>query len=214
MKTSELITALTAAGADRARPAPSLARIAPAAIGGVLLALVILNFWLGMQPLSAAIEARWFWMKALYCAGLAGAGLLILLPSVRPGAKVGVAGLVVLGLAIAGIGMMAGRALTSTPEALWPRLWLGDTWRVCPWRILALAAPIYALLLSAARARAPTRLAIAGAAAGLLAGGLAGLVYGLYCQEYAAPFVAAWYSLGIGVCAGLGALIATKALRW
>lgn len=214
MKTSDLIAALTAAGADPAPPTSSLARIAPAALGGMVVAFVILNLWLGMQPLGAAMGARWFWMKAIYCLTLALAGVLLLTPSSRPGGRLGLAGLMVMMAAIVGIGLMAGHQMMAAPPALHAKLWLGDTWRVCPWRILALAAPIYAALMIGLRRLAPTRLAIAGAAAGLLAGGLSGLTYGLYCQESAAPFVAAWYTLGVGACAALGAVIGARLLRW
>jgi hypothetical protein len=93
-------------------------------------------------------------------------------------------------------------------------VWLGDTWRLCPWRILALAAPIYLTVTFGLRRLAPTRLAQAGAAAGLMAGGLAGAVYGLYCQESTAPFVAVWYTAGFAASALVGALLGPRLLRW
>jgi hypothetical protein len=214
MKTSELIGALASAGGEPSPPRRPLARITPAAIAGVVLALAALSLWLGMQPLAAAIRADWFWMKAAYCLALAVSGLLILLPSLRPGGRISAVGLAALAMALAGIAVMAGQELVSAPAMLWPKLWLGDSWDLCPWRILLLAAPIYALLIVGARPLAPTRLGLAGAAAGLMAGGLAGAVYGFYCQEHTAPFVALWYSLGIGLSAALGALVGARLLRW
>jgi len=81
-------------------------------------------------------------------------------------------------------------------------------------RILIIAAPLYGAVLWVMRRTAPTRLATAGAAAGLFAGAVAAVIYGLYCQETAAAFVVAWYSLGIAACAALGALIGRYLLRW
>lgn len=214
MKTSELISALASAGGHPSPPKRSIGQIALMALAGVVVALVILRFWLGVQPLEAAMRAQWFWMKAGYCLILAVAGLLLLQPSLRPGARPGAAGFVVLAIAVAGICLMAANELSGASRALWPKLWLGDTWRQCPWRILAMATPIYGLLLLAARRFAPTRPGVAGAAAGLMAGGLAGAVYGFYCQEQAAPFVALWYSLGIGMSTALGAFSGARLLRW
>ena len=54
----------------------------------------------------------------------------------------------------------------------------------------------------------------AGAAAGLVSAGLATTLYGLHCPEYAAAFVALWYSLGIALSVGAGALIGKVAFRW
>jgi hypothetical protein len=55
---------------------------------------------------------------------------------------------------------------------------------------------------------------LAGAAAGLVAGASAATVYGFHCPETAAPFILVWYSLGIALAAGLGALAGPWVLRW
>jgi hypothetical protein len=109
---------------------------------------------------------------------------------------------------------MAGHETMRASPGAMPHLWLGDTWRVCPFRILALAAPIFAVVLWAMRRTAPTRPALAGAAAGLLAGAIGATVYGLYCEEASAAFVVAWYSLGIAACAAIGAAVGARLLRW
>jgi hypothetical protein len=66
----------------------------------------------------------------------------------------------------------------------------------------------------ALRQLAPTRLTLAGALAGLFAGGAGAFVYAFHCPETAAPFVALWYSAGILLTAGLGALLGPRLLRW
>ena len=153
-------------------------------------------------------------MKAGYSLAIALAGLLLLAPLARPGARPGVAGLVVAAVAVSLMAMMAAHASMRTPPNLTLALWLGDTWRMCSWRILGFAAPVFMALVVVMRQLAPTRLRLTGAAAGLLAGGLSAAAYGLYCQESTAPFVVAWYSLGMAACALIGALLGPRLLRW
>jgi hypothetical protein len=58
----------------------------------------------------------------------------------------------------------------STPPRAWLAMWLGASWKVCPWLVLTLAMPIFIGLLWSFRRMAPTRLREAGAVAGLAAG--------------------------------------------
>jgi len=214
MKTSDLIAALAASDAAPVRPAAPAFRLAPAALIGACAAGIVLALWLGFQPLTAAVGASWFWMKAGYSLAAALAGFLLLIRLARPGARPGLAGAGIAVAAFVVIWMMAMDASMRAGAAQAPALWLGSTWRVCPWRILALAAPIYLAVIVVLRRLAPTRLSLTGAAAGLLAGGLSAAVYGLYCQENTAPFVAVWYSLGIAVSALAGAFAGPRLLRW
>jgi hypothetical protein len=48
----------------------------------------------------------------------------------------------------------------------------------------------------------------------LTAGGAGAAVYALHCPESGAPFVAIWYSMGILLACGLGALLGPRVLRW
>jgi hypothetical protein len=214
MKTSELIAALAQADTGPVRLARPMNRLASGAAAGVLAAVLILAAWLGFQPLSAALGASWFWMKAGYSLTVALVGFLLVIRLARPGAARGRAWLVVGALALAAIWMMAVHVSMHAPADRQSAVWLGNTWRLCPWRILALAAPIYLALIFGLRRLAPTRLGQAGAAAGLMAGGLAGAVYGLYCQENTAPFVAVWYTAGFAASALVGALLGPRLLRW
>jgi hypothetical protein len=214
MKTSDLIAALTANDPKPVRRTPPSTLVAPSAGIGLMLALVVLALWLGFQPLASAVGASWFWMKAGYSLALALTGFLLLVRVARPGAPLGLAWIIIGMLALAAVWMMAAHTSMRTPAQSQPHLWLGDTWRVCPWRILALAGPIFLVIVLGLRRLAPTRLALAGGAAGLLSGGLAAVVYGLYCQESTAPFVAVWYSAGIAGCALVGAVLGPRLLRW
>jgi len=178
-----------------------------AALGGVLLALGV------RADLAKAMQGPTFWMKALYAAAPAAAGFLCAerlsrpAASARSGWTLGVSVVAVL----AAVGAIQ---LAITPGEARLEVWLGHSWRRCPFNILALAAPMLVIALVVMRRFAPVRLASAGAAAGLFAGGVAATVYGLHCGETAPAFVATWYTLGIGLCAGVGALLGPLALRW
>jgi hypothetical protein len=114
-------------------------------------------------------------------------------------------------LLLAGIGI---GELVDTPSRDWLAMWLGGSWKVCPWLVLTLAMPIFVGLLWSFRRMAPTRLRAAGAAAGLAAGAWAATIYCLHCPEVSAIFVLTWYSLGIVLAAAVGALIGPKLMRW
>jgi hypothetical protein len=93
-------------------------------------------------------------------------------------------------------------------------VWLGGSWKYCPWRILALSAPTFIALVFAMRRLAPTRLLLAGGASGLLSGALGATIYGLFCPETSATFVATWYTLGILASGAVGALLGPRIMRW
>jgi hypothetical protein len=114
-------------------------------------------------------------------------------------------------LLLAGIGI---GELASTPSREWLAMWLGGSWKVCPWLVLMLATPIFVGLLWSFRKLAPTRLRAAGAVAGLAAGAWAAMIYCVHCPEVSALFVLTWYSLGIVLAAGVGALVGPRLMRW
>jgi hypothetical protein len=69
-------------------------------------------------------------------------------------------------------------------------------------------------VLFAVRRLAPTQPMRAGAAAGLLAGATGAWIYAFHCDEYAVPFLALWYTLGILIAGAAGALLGRRLLRW
>ena len=213
MKTDDLVALL----AKDVRPVSSGAvpmRLALFGAAGMVAAFVILLAWLGIRPdLSNAVTGTTFWMKAGYTIGLAVAGFVLVERLARPGAS-GRLGGVLLALVVIAIATLGVIQLSSTPPEGMDAALLGSSWNKCPWRILALSVPGLLALLTALRRFAPPNPWLAGAAAGLLAGGLGATIYGLYCQESAAPFVAIWYSVGIGLSGLLGSLIGSRVLRW
>ena len=213
MKTSDLIEALAANAAPVKAVAP-VRRLLLAAALGAAVALCALVLWLGLQPLAPAMRARWFWMKAGYGLVLAIAGGTLLLGLARPGARPRWMAVALGSAAIGLMGVMSLMDMARTAPQARLALWMGHSWDVCPFRIAVLAIPVFVALVWALRRLAPTRLALSGAVAGLTAGAVASCVYGLYCQETAAPFVATWYTVGIGLCALAGAVLGRRVLRW
>ncbi len=212
MKTADLVNIL-AAGAAPVRPGAARRRLVLAGLAGGGAALVAVILWLGLRPLDLAVAAGSFWMKAAYTVALSAAGLLLTARLSQPGRRAGAAPWLAA-TAVAALAAVAAAQLLGAAPGQRMALWLGSSGQVCPWRILVLAAPVYAAVALALRSLAPTRLAAAGAAAGLLAGAIAATAYGLHCQETAAPFVVTFYTLGIGLSTAVGAVLGRWLLRW
>jgi hypothetical protein len=213
MRTDDLIAGL-AAELKPVRTGGPTRLLGLALCCGVMAAGGLMLGWLGPRPdLGAAMGAAPFWMKAAYTLILALFGFLMVERTGRPGARV--APLIVLALLSVAVMALAGAIQTlQAPAALRLSLFLGGSYAVCPWFIVAFAIPILAAVLLGLRRMAPTRLVLSGALAGLLAGAAGASVYGLHCTESSALFVAVWYTLGIGVTTALGALCGRFALRW
>jgi hypothetical protein len=212
MRTSDLIDIL----ARDVRPAPAGAvarKLLAALIAGGLITFALVALGLRCQPLLAAAQQPWFWMKAAYTGLLTIAGAVIVRRLSVPGSRLGAAPFAAALVILAMFALGLGQILSAGPDGR-VALWLGHTWKVCSPLILLLAVPIYACLIAAIRKLAPTRPALTGAAAGFAAGALAATLYGLHCPEQAAAFVATWYTLGIGAATALGALAGRRLLRW
>ena len=212
MKTADLIADLAGSAAPVAPASPSRRLAAMVLVGGVL-AFAILLPWLGLRPLGRAMHLPSFWMKGVYTAALAVAAWSLAARLSRPAGRV-TAPLLAIAAVLLCMVSMGAMELMRTPAAALDRVWMGGSWRVCPLNIAVLAIPIFALGIIAVRRLAPTRLVATGAAVGLMAGAAAATVYGLHCDETTAAFTATWYTLGIAICAAVGALLGPRLLRW
>jgi hypothetical protein len=169
---------------------------------------------LGVRPdLQVAMHGFSFWMKWAYTISLGVGTVYAVARLARPTPsslhRLWLMAIPVLLLAGIGIG-----ELSTTPPAQWLALWLGRSWMICPWLVLTLAVPIFVGLLWSFRELAPTRLRAAGGAAGLTAGAWAATIYCLHCPETSAIFVLTWYSVGIMLAAGAGAVLGPRLMRW
>lgn len=213
MNTELLIAELSA----NVRKIPRLAvarRIGIGLIIGGSVAMIAVTTLLGVRTdLHVAMRGFSFWMKWTYTIslGLGAAFGVVRLARPDSGSLRPLWFLAVPVLLLAGICI---NELARTPPAKWLTMWLGKSWVVCPWLVLMLAAPIFLGLLWSFRKLAPTRLRAAGAVAGLAAGAWAATIYCLHCPEVSPLFVLTWYSLGIAIAAGFGALLGPRFMRW
>ena len=212
MRTADLIE-LLASDVRATPPGVVNRRLLAALVAGGLLTFAVVALGLRCQPLLAAAQQPWFWMKAAYTGLLTVAGLISVRRLSVPGARIGAAPLAAALIVLAMLALGTGQIFSAAPAGRLA-LWLGHTWKVCSPLILLLAVPIYACLIAAIRGLAPTRPTLTGAAAGFLAGALAATLYGLHCPEQAAAFVATWYTLGIAAATALGGITGARLLRW
>jgi hypothetical protein len=213
MNIDDLITQL-ASDVPPIRPGAVGRRIAIGVALGMIVSGLVVIFGLGIRPdLGTAMHGFSFWMKWTYTISLSviaiGATATLARPDTERARWLWVTAIPVALLAMVGV-----LELIRTPQTEWLAMWLGHSWTVCPWIVLALAMPIFIGLLWSFRKLAPTRLRAAGAAAGLAAGAFAASVYCLHCPEVSAIFVLTWYSLGILLAASVGALIGPRLMRW
>ncbi|MFO0227653.1 MAG: DUF1109 domain-containing protein [Gammaproteobacteria bacterium] len=211
MKTDDLIEML-ARQAGAAPRQPVVRTLAAALVAGALLSLALVGvlktpvpaaFWLTLAP----------WIKLLYGAALAAAALWWVGRSARPGvaqrpAQIAVSVVLTAMLSLAVLVWIG----TPAPERL--ATLMGTDPLGCIRNVALSALPVAAALCVALRRVAPTQLRSAGAAAGLAAGAVGSVVYSLTCTETGIPFTAVWYTAGMVVVAGLGALLGPRLLRW
>jgi len=213
MNTDQLILTLVA----DLKPVSHHALIRRLCIGlllGTAGAAILVAVRLGFRPdLVLALQGFHFWMKWAYTMSL-GIGSIFAIERLARPTSSSLHGLWLLGLPVLGLATIGIVELAETPARQWLSMWLGQSWMMCPWWVLILALPIFVSLLWSFRKFAPTRLRAAGAAAGFAAGAWAAAVYCLHCPEDSAIFVLTWYSLGILLATGLGALLGSRILRW
>jgi hypothetical protein len=213
MRNDQLIDALAADVRPVRRNAVGW-RLGLGVAAGAAVSAVLLAASLGIRPdLAHAMHGTTFWMKWTYTISLAIGAIWATARLSRPEGR-SLRGLWLMAIPVvllAGVGVME---LIRTPQTEWLAMWLGHSWRICPWLVLTLSMPIFIGLLWSFRRLAPTRLRAAGAAAGLAAGAFSATVYCLHCPEVSAIFVLTWYSLGILLAASFGALVGPRLLRW
>jgi hypothetical protein len=213
MRTDQLIDALAADVAPVRLHAVGW-RLGLGVAAGAAISALILALSLGFRhDLGHAMHGLTFWMKWAYTISLALGAIWTTAQLARPEAR-SLRGLWLMAIPVVLLAAIGVAELVRTPQTEWLAMWLGHSWRVCPWLVLTLSMPIFTGLLWSFRRLAPTRLRAAGAAAGLAAGAFSATVYCLHCPEVSAIFVLTWYSLGIVLAASFGALVGPRLLRW
>jgi len=215
---TDALIAQLAAQAAPVRPAAIAGRFALALAVAVPLTAVLMVAGLGVDlrpDLPAVLSGSPDLPKHLFALAMLVAGWLACTRLARPGASLGgllgAVGLPVAVMLAFGIAALAAAGAPARASLLFVEGWAG-----CATGIALLSLPTFAGAILAMRGLAPTRLRLrlAGAAAGLLAGAAGASVFALHCREFAPPFVAAWYLLGIAVPVAAGALAGPRLLRW
>ena len=211
MRTDDLIAELAAQPWPSTRPsvrhALGLATGWLVAQGGMIVALG--------SPLSAipATGVTPFALKLSYSLALAVTTAAAVLAAGRPGQRI-LPRALLIAIPFGLIGLAASLELSAAPVAGWGILLLGSTFWTCVAAVSIASIPIFAGVLWALRAMAPTAPARAGFLAGLSAGAAGAVAYALYCPETTASFLFAAYTPAILVPALLGTLLGPRLLRW
>ena len=183
-----------------------------AAGGAVSLALIAVT--LGPRPdFPPAATQPMFWVKFAYALAIAVVALWAGERLARPGGRAR-GRLTWLAAPLLIVVALALWRLVEAPPGARMSLVMGHSARLCPWYVLAASLAPFAGLVWAARGLAPTRLRLTGLVLGLAAGGMGAFAYAMHCDEMAAPFLGAWYSLGIAGAGLVGWLTAPRLLRW
>lgn len=181
--------------------------------GGVI-TLLLVAIILGLRAdLGIAMHGFAFWMKWSYTISL-GVGAVVMVTRLARPEPVRLLSFWPVVIPFGLLAAVSIGEMVHVSPADWLAMWLGGTWKSCPWLVLVLSAPIFVGLLWSFRRLAPTRLRAAGAAAGLAAGAWAATLYCLHCPEVSALFVLTWYTLGIGLAAAIGALVGPRLMQW
>jgi len=211
MKTDDLIEALARGDEPVAAPKPNR-RMALTLLAGLAIAGALVMVSVGLRP-DIGVALAPVLLKAGFSAAAAATLLPLLLRLLRPGRPLGWRIGAALGFA-ALCGLLTIVALIGAEPGQRFKAWMGGGLPWCVLVIPLLAAPAAAGLIVLARAFAPTRLTLTGAALGGLAGGVGAMAYAMYCPVDSVAFVATWYAAGIGLSAAIGALLGDRLLRW
>ena len=212
MRTDDLIDRLSA-GLEPVRSGAVARLLAGAVLLGMAGSALVMLAMIGPRhDLAGAMTHPGMWTKLAYTFAMAAFGLWLVERAGRPGADM-TRPVMALALPLLAIVLLAGLQM-SAPNADRTGLIMGHSSRVCAALVTLTALPTLAATFWALRRLAPTRLTLAGAGAGLFAGAAGAFVYCFHCTEEAAPFIAIWYTLGIGAVTAIGALLGRTLLRW
>jgi hypothetical protein len=213
MQTDALIRKLS----DHLTPvsgADARTRVSAGLLAGAASSLLLLLLLYGLRPNPAVlVEAPAFLMKLLYTLTLGAGALLAAMRLGRPGTP-RLRWTRLIAPPLIGLAAVAAVQWRQLPTGLQWRFWFGTSWLECPLGMFLLSMPLHAGLVWSLRHLAVTRSHEAGAAAGLVAGAIGAAIYALHCAETSAGFVLVWYSLGLALCAGAGALLGPTVFRW
>lgn len=213
MKTDDLINALAADAKSVERP---ITRTVAIAVGAGAVISALLFFWaLGLRGnfAESAVSSLRFVFKFVLTFGLAIPAFILVRelsrPDFEPGKKL-------WWLALTPALLLAGVVLElfAVPPDQWHTKMVGYNSMFCLIVIPLLSLAPLAAVLYALRQGAPAHPGMAGAVGGLLSAAIAATLYASHCQDDSPLFLAAWYTIGIVMITGIGALAGSRLLRW
>lgn len=199
------------------KPVPRMA-MARLLLGATLLsgvvAVVAMNMWLGMRPdMDSAMATMNFWAKFTYTLAVAVLGGVATIALARPDGRIRWPWYVALGLLALLVIVAFNQLAQAEPDDMMPLI-MGGTSLQCIGRIVVLGLPVLLGAMLAMRRLAPRNPTLAGFAAGIMAGGTGAWIYSFACAETGMMFLALWYTLGIVIVGGIGAVLGRFLLRW
>ncbi len=213
MRTDTLVE-LLARGADPVPPHAVMRRLLVGVGIGTAGAVLLLIGVFGLNPaLADFVMLPDFWMKMGYTLALSIGAISISQRLARPGVAVGGGGWLVA-VPVLAMWTLALIVLANADAPARADLVFGSTWNACPFNIALLSLPVFVATVWALRGLGPTEPRFAGAAAGLCSGALGAWVYGLHCPEFAPPFLAVWYVIGMLIPSAIGFVLGPRLLRW
>jgi hypothetical protein len=187
---------------------------AGAALCGALVAAALFAVFIGPRPdIADAASSLRFLLKFAVTLGLLAAAVGLLLRLAVPGREAGSWAFAPF-VAPFALALAAAAEFALSQGGEWRAQLFGHNALFCLTLIPLLAIGPLACLLYALRRGAPERPGLAGAVAGLAAGALAAALYAAHCIDDSPLFVAAWYSLAIGLVTLLGFALGSRLLRW
>ncbi len=213
MKTEQLIAVL-ATGLDAVDRRRVRLRLMLLQVAGILAAFAFSVGILKLNPQLAFETAEPdFWVRELFCLGVAMTALLAVWRLGLPGRRLGALFSIIIAIVVAVWCLALVLLIKAPPVARLPMI-LGHTARWCSLLITVIAAAPFIGFVASLRGLAPTRPRWAGAAAGLAAGAVSAIAYSLHCPELQPAFFGTWYLLGMLVPAALGACLGARLLSW
>jgi len=212
MNTRDLIEVLVADHAAVSAK-PGTAITLAVGIGAVVTALGLLPL-IGIRPdLAGAVLTLRFVVKVALALALAISATALTWRLSRPDASLGIWKWALLAILLALL-FAAAIELAVSPPSQWETRLFGVHWYVCVLLMTVFSLPLLAGLCIALRHAAPGNSGLAGAISGIAAGGIAATIYTAHCPDDSPLFVAAWYSLAIGIVALLGHFAGRRWLIW
>jgi hypothetical protein len=213
MKTEDLIKAMAA---DAKSVEPPIAQTLAMAVGaGTLIAALAFYGMFGMRHdfMGLITTSTRFAFKFVLTLSVAIPAFVLVRGLARPDFKLGKSmWWLALAPLLLGVGIIA--ELFALPSDAWKANMVGHNSVFCLIVIPLLSlAPLIAVLY-ALRRGAPTHPAVAGAVGGLLSAGIGATLYAAHCPDDSPLFLAAWYTFGILLMTGIGALLGSRILRW